>query len=130
MKMDNLFAIRTIETEQTKKHLMMNTKSAKIYIGLVEVLAQDGNLLFATGTIAFVNILALANNTKEFIIKVKEAIDYYGLTYKNIEDVETLVERLKKFEVGEEILTMAKQLKKNPKIDLRLGTFHIWESDE
>jgi len=102
----------------------MNTRNKKIFIGLIEVFAGEGNSLLDRGTIAFVNVLAIAENEEEFNFKVKEAISYYGLTLKKIEDVELLEERKKYFEVSDELLDLADNL--NDKVNLRFGTFHTF----
>ena len=102
----------------------MNIPNKKIYIGLIEVFAGEGNSLLETGIIAFVNILAIAENEEEYNFKVKEAINYYGLTLKKIEDVEILEERKKHFEVSDELLNLAENL--NDEINLRFGTFHTF----
>jgi len=80
--------------------------------------------LLEIGTIAFVNILAIAENKEYYNFKVKEAINYYGLTLKKIEDVELLEERKQHFEVSDELLDLAYNL--NDEINLRFGTFHTF----
>ncbi len=102
----------------------MNTPNKNIYIGLIEVFAEEDNSLLEKGIIAFVNILAIAGNEEEYIFKVKEAINYYGLTLNKIEDVELLEDRKKHFEVSDELLDLSDNL--NDEINLRFGTFHTF----
>lgn len=42
-----------------------------MHIGLVEIFEGEGNTLLNVGTIAFVNVVAIAANKEEYILKVK-----------------------------------------------------------
>ena len=97
----------------------------KKWIGLLHVstLSRDGILGDVSG--AYVNVLALVENSDEFIEKVKEATNELGLEFIGIDDSEPLSERMKKFKINDELVRISKEVIASN--ELRFGTFHTYD---
>ena len=97
----------------------------KIWIGLCHVIPKKGfdNLIKGMG--AFVNIVAISSNRKEFEILARETLSKYGFEMIDIQDVETLSERAKKVQISDSILELAQSL--NETYPIQFDSFHSYE---
>lgn len=71
------------------------------------------------------NVVASAADLSEFEQKVKLALDELGLDLIEMEDAEALPLTLSKAHVSEEVLTMAKTVRKAGSV--AFGTFYVFD---
>lgn len=95
-----------------------------IWIGLAQISSKSVNGLLGSSNGAYVNVLALASNSNDFCEKVKKAINNLNLDFVQIEDVELLSERSESYEISDNIIKLAKEVKKYK--ELRFGNFHTF----
>lgn len=88
---------------------------------------RPGNNILGRAKGAYVNVLASATNAFEYTDKVKQALDEAGLNLLEIENPEPLSERLSAWTVDEEIITMAKTVRKIDSVTF--GTFYKFENE-
>ncbi len=100
----------------------------EIWIGLVGVTPQPGNNLLGDAKGAYVNVLASATSAAKYTTKVKGALKEIGLNLIEIDDLEPLSERLSKWTVDEEIITMAQTVRKIDSV--AFGTFYEYDSED
>lgn len=108
----------------------MNKRKAPqkdIWIGLVGVTPQPENDLLGDAKGAYVNVLASATSASEYTDKVKRALHEAGLSLIEIENPEPLSERLSKWSVDEEIMTMAETVRRIDSVTF--GTFYKYENE-
>jgi len=100
------------------------TYHAVVWIGVVEVVPQEGCELLAPQEGAFINFLTLASSESEYRAKVSGALSFYRLDPLEFEDVRPLSES---DSPSQEILSIAAELEetRNPK-HVRYATFHIY----
>jgi hypothetical protein len=101
----------------------MNIK-ANIWIGLVQISNRPDNGLLDGAKGAYVNVLAMANDSFDFIEKVKKALANLELGFVQIEDVEPFSERSKYYEMDENIINLAIEVSKTK--ELCFGNFHTF----
>lgn len=99
-----------------------------IWIGLADVMPQEGNDVFGDSKGAFVNVVALASSKSEFCDLVQNELAKAGFVALTIEDVEPLLDRLSMYTVSEDLLALSRQL--DAAGDIRFGTFHSYREDE
>jgi hypothetical protein len=78
---------------------------------------------------AFVNVLALAEDDKEFIKIVSAEAGELGLKVDEIDWMEPLEDRLAKFEIEQYLLEFAEEIREEGG-GSRFGIFHAWEDNE
>jgi hypothetical protein len=100
------------------------TYHAAVWIGIVEVMPQEGCELIAPDEGAFINFLALAGSDSEFRAKVSRALSSYRLNPLEFENVRALSGT---DNPNQEILSIAAELEdgRNPE-HVRYATFHIY----
>ena len=103
-----------------------NLATNQIFIGLAHVVtnkAAAGVLKGAKG--AYVNILCLVLNEAEFIVEVSRVLMSMGLNLVDVEDIEKISERIKKYEIEDSLLSLADQLSEGKKV--MFGRFHTYQ---
>lgn len=99
--------------------------SKEVWIGLITVKPKPGNKFFDNSSKgAYVNILAWADRKSDFESEVKNALNDYDLKLVEMEDVEPLLTRQKKFEVDRRLIDLSTEVKNTGKV--RFGTFHYY----
>lgn len=111
------------EKENTN-NTVINTNE-DIWIGLLQVSNKSENGILGSSLGAYVNVLALAKNSNEFINKVKEAINELYLDFIDIEEMDLFTERKKKYIIDNNIIRLSKEVVKYK--ELRFGDFHTYE---
>jgi len=96
-----------------------------IWIGLLQVSSKLENGILGSSLGAYVNVLAIAKNSNEFIDKVKEAVNELDLDFVDIEEIDLFTERRKKYRIDNSIIRLAKDVVKYK--ELRFGDFHTYE---
>lgn len=100
------------------------TGSNEVWIGMVHVRTTPSAVVLADSSGGWVNVLAWAQTPDEYRSQVSEAIAYYGLELRSIEDVEPLRLRLGKASVEPLLNQRAKEVEATQM--LRFGTFHTY----
>ena len=102
------------------------TNNRQVFIGLAHVLANKTTVDVLKGSKgAYVNILCLALNETEFLEEAMKVLNSIGLNLIDVEDIETLSERIKRHEVEDNLLGLAKQISEERKV--MLGPFHTYD---
>jgi hypothetical protein len=97
-----------------------------IWIGLAQVSSRPDNDLLGGPKGAYVNVLAIAASTEDFIAKVKKAVKDLDLDFIHIEDVEPFSERCKSYEINAGIMNIAIEVSESS--ELRFGDFHTFDN--
>lgn len=95
-----------------------------VWIGLAHVSDNKNHALLNGAEEAYVNVLALAINKREFINKVKSSLLEIGFDFINIEDVELYTQRIKNFEVDEIIKNLEKRVRETKAT--QFSSFHTF----
>jgi hypothetical protein len=69
--------------------------------------------------------LSSAQNDVEFLMIVRKEAEEIGLVIDQVEWIETLSDRLERFDLEEYIIVLAKEVDKEG--GCRFGVFHAWE---
>lgn len=96
-----------------------------IWIGLLQVSSRSKNGLLGSSSGAYVNVLAKAKNSNDFIEKVKKSVNELDLDFVEINEIDLFNERQKKFKINNSIICIAKDVTKSK--ELRFGNFHTYE---
>jgi hypothetical protein len=98
-----------------------------IWIGLAEIysLNKKGQQILGDYTKGFVNAVSLARNRYDFRIRVKCELAKMNLGLKRLEDAELYKLRIKKFEIDDDLKSIAMSLDENSPIGF--GTFYVFE---
>jgi hypothetical protein len=99
----------------------------EVWIGLVEVVPEDGNDIFEGGLGAYTNVLALASSVEEYMAVTAPALLLEGVIAVGVDDPEPLRERQLKVEVDEEFVRLGEQARRGYVV---WSTFHIFESED
>ena len=99
-----------------------------VWIGLVGVRAVPGNDVLGDAVGAYVNILCWTNCREQFVQCVTEAMQAFGFSVEEMEDMEPLETRLLRGPVGEQLAILAEEVRttKQP----RCGTFHSFAAED
>src|ERR1700733_8076689 len=92
-----------------------------IWIGLAEiyVLNDNGRINLKGAGNGFVNVLARAVDKADFSKKTEKELSILGLGVKNLEDVELMIEREKKFTIDEDLRKLIHNI--NNAVDVQFG---------
>ena len=104
----------------------MNIK--QVWVGLADVVPAKGSKALGESKGAFVNVLGLASSKSQFIELAKEALIKEGFFLVSLEEVELFFERIKSYEVADELHDLANQIKE--KGGVGWGKFHTYAKDE
>jgi hypothetical protein len=101
----------------------------EVWIGLVEVVPDEGQDPFDGALGAYANVLALARSVKDYMEATAAALLREGLLAVRVDDLEPLRERRGRFQLNDEILDLGEQAKRG---DVVWDTFYAFdnESDE
>ncbi|HEY6904000.1 MAG TPA: hypothetical protein VI216_06805 [Candidatus Acidoferrales bacterium] len=99
----------------------------ELWIGLVQLKPLDREAFGAAG--AYTNIITWAADKHEFRSKAESIAATMNLYVVEIEDEEPFAERVREFQVDEEIEDMAQQAVSDPNAIL-CGTFHRYPQEE
>lgn len=99
----------------------------EVWIGLVEVVPEEGNDIFDGAPGGYANVLALACSVEDYMAVTAPALLNVGVIAVGVDDPEPLRERLSRVDVSEEIEQIV--------VDARAGevvwdTFYVFETDE
>ncbi|WP_405272501.1 hypothetical protein [Methanobrevibacter sp.] len=83
-----------------------------IWIGLLHVKCFPNNVYLGNVSGAYVTVLGYAKSCDEFIEKVKIVIENFDFIFVSIKAVEQYSKRIKKYELDECIIQLAKEVKK------------------
>ncbi len=110
----------------------MGETNRAIWIGLIELTPQLGNMIFEGAPGAFSNVLCFASGEAEYRRMVEDTFRGLGFDVEAIADVERLEERLAATEGGvvvdDEILDLARQVSESQPI--LYDAFYVYESKE
>jgi hypothetical protein len=96
------------------------------WIGLAHVTPREGNDMLQGAAGAFVPVLAWVRHKDEFSIKAISYLSMYEFDVLEIEDIEPCISRFLKYEVSDEIKTLANSLSDdNP---ILLLTFEVYKT--
>jgi len=101
---------------------MVRSSLWKVLVGIVQ---RPGVSFLGEAEGAYVNVVASAADLTELEQKVKQALGELGLDLIEMDDAEILPLTLSKARVSEEVLTMAKTVKKLDSV--AFGTFYVYD---
>jgi hypothetical protein len=99
----------------------------KLWIGLVCVKQIKRNGVLGDAYGAYVNAIALAIDDSDFGSQVEKALGELDLELVSLEDIETLIARLSKHSIDEDLHRAAAEVKHTG--SLAFGTFHTFPDD-
>ncbi len=101
----------------------METNSLK-WIGLAKVKVLNNSNIFNGVDFAYTNVIGISKSKTAFRISVRNKLNLMDLELLRLQEIESLADRLKKFEVSKDILTIAKKLSELNDVDF--STFHTY----
>jgi hypothetical protein len=107
---------------------MIEAANDEVWIGLAEVQQRPGAGVLMDRTAAFVNVLAVARDEATFREAVAAALGNVGFDCIELEDPEPLRLRVAHFEVAQELLSLAHEVRATG--EPRFGTFNTWISED
>ena len=99
----------------------------EVWIGLVEVTADEGNDVFDGAPGAYTNVLALASSVEDYMAVTAPALLRAGVVAVGVDDPEPLRVRQLRVELNDEFLALGEQAARG---EVVWSTFHVFESDE
>jgi hypothetical protein len=99
----------------------------EVWIGLVEVVPEEGNDIFDGAPGAYANVLALAASVEDYMAVTAPALLREGVVAVGVDDPEPLRERRSRVQLGDEILRLGEQSRTGQVV---WDTFHVFETDE
>lgn len=87
----------------------------ELYIGIVGIRALQSSSILAKGEAAYTNLILFASNAEDYKTKAFDFFMQYGIQIFEYEDVESLEEREKEYDVSEHLLEIARQTAKDAK---------------
>ena len=102
--------------------------SDDIWIGLAHVKPRPRNEVLGNVAGAYVACVGLAHEIEEYFDLVVREMDKLGLDVIVIEDIEFLADRMKKFDVSEDIIDLAEKLDGENRI--LFNEFHTYKYEE
>jgi hypothetical protein len=110
-----------LESSQDSKNKL------EVWIGLVGAKPLPDSEFFGEGVIGgYSNALVLASNEEGFREEVVKALETFNVLLTEVEDVEPLSARTSKWEVDEELLTLADVVRVSG--SPMFGTWHVYSS--
>lgn len=102
-----------------------NIVKKQLWIGLVSFLPSDWSDEFDGLKGAFVNAIAPAFDEDDFVRQVSAAAKELGLEIEEVKNFEPYLDRMRNFEVAEELRDVAKQAELDKNVGF--GTFHTYD---
>jgi hypothetical protein len=99
----------------------------EVWIGLVEVAADEGNDIFGGGLGAYANVLALAGSVEDYMAVTATALTRQRLIAVGLDDPEPLRDRQLREQLTDEIIELGERAKNG---DVVWDTFYVFDSDE
>jgi hypothetical protein len=102
--------------------------SKQVWIGLVNLVPNEGNNDLKGAKGAYVNILAFAKSDANYRTLVKFASHEHNYSVKKIQDVELFDMRTKNYEVDEYLISLSKKVAKTGRT--HFGEFYVYKEDD
>lgn len=102
------------------------TSQSQLWIGLAEVEQTKRKGVLGNAAGGFTNAIAKANTRAAFRRKVVQSLNQLELKLIRLEDAEMLKERLEKYSIAPELITVAKEAELTG--DVGFGTFHTFDA--
>ncbi len=99
----------------------------EVWIGLVEVVPDEGNDIFDGALGAYANVLALADSVEDYMGVTAAALERQRLIAVGLDDPEPLRERQSREHLSDEIIELGERAQKG---DVVWDTFYVFESDD
>jgi hypothetical protein len=99
----------------------------EVWIGLVEVVPDEGNDIFEGGLGAYANVLALASSVEDYMAVTAPALLLEGVIAVGVDNPEPLRERKLKVELDEEIHALGQRARTGAVV---WDTFYVFEADD
>ena len=99
----------------------------EVWIGLVEVVPEEGNDIFDGAPGAYANVLALAESVEDYMAVTAPVLLRQGLIAVGVDDPEPLRERRSRVQVSDEILDLDERALTG---DVVWTTFHVFEAED
>ena len=99
----------------------------EVWIGLVEVVPDEGNDIFEGAPGAYSNVLALASSVADYMAVTAAAFQRRGLTAVGVDNPEPLRERRSRVHLSDAIVQLGEQAATGAVV---WDTFHIFEADD
>jgi hypothetical protein len=98
----------------------------EVWIGLVEVVPEDGNDIFGGAPGAYANVLAVAASVDDYMAVTAPALLQEGLVAVGVDDPEPLRERRSRMQLSDEILDLGERARRG---DVVWDTFYVFKTD-
>jgi hypothetical protein len=99
----------------------------ELWIGLVEVTADEGNDIFDGAPGAYTNVLALASSVEDYMAVTAPALLRAGVVAVGVDDPEALRVRQSRAELSDDILALSERAAQG---EVVWTTFHVFLSEE
>jgi hypothetical protein len=99
----------------------------EVWIGLVEVVPEEGNDIFDGAPGAYASVLAIAASVEDYMAVTAPALLRQGLIAVGVDDPEPLRERKSRAQLSEEILDLDERARKG---DVVWDTFYVFEAED
>ena len=103
---------------------MSINENKTVWIGLVNLVPNEGNSELGDAKGAYVNILAYVENKEHYINLVKFAVYEHNYTVSDIEDIDTFEHRVNNFEVSDDLKELAQKVLETKKT--HFGEFFVY----
>jgi hypothetical protein len=100
----------------------------ELWIGLAHVKQQFRNGVLGDADQAYVNVMALAKDSVDFHLQVKQAIHDLDLILIDLEDAETMASRLSKHSLHEDLSNLAEEVKQTGGV--RFDVFQTFDGSQ
>lgn len=98
-----------------------------VWIGLVEVVPEEGNEIFDGAPGAYANVLALASSVDDYMAVTAPALLRQGLIAVGVDDPEPLRERKSRVRLSDEILSLEERARTG---DVVWDTFYVFDAED
>jgi hypothetical protein len=99
----------------------------EVWIGLVEVVPEEGNDIFDGAPGGYSNVLALANSVEDYMTVTAPALLSIGLIAVGVDDPEPLRQRQSWADLADEIVRLGEEARGG---EVVWDTFYVFETDE
>jgi hypothetical protein len=99
----------------------------EVWIGLVEVVANDGNDIFGGAAGAYANVLCLASSVDDYMAVTAPVLLREGVVAVGVDEPEPLRERRSREQLSDEILALSERAASG---EIVWDTFYVFERHE
>jgi hypothetical protein len=99
----------------------------EVWIGLVEVVPEEGNDVLEGAPGAYANVLATAASVEDYMAVTAPALLRHGLLAIGVDDPEPLRDRRSRVQLSDEILDLGERARKG---DVVWDTFYVFEAED